>query len=169
MSVFFYFQFDVAFFFVETSTNKGVVNDQHQETKNSISMETVGSNSTEIIDSIDIKQEPDWDDQEEGVGVNDEDMPDSLQENEENNEDGLNSADEEEIDENNEMLNECDGNSIDVRVIRPKELGNQFENTCSRKGFFIFIARDLKRGIIQFSFYISKCKGIKYVFVWHLP
>lgn len=132
-------------------------------------METVGSNSAGIIDSIDIKQEPDWDDQEEGVGVNDEDMPDSLQENEENNEDGLNSADEEEIDENNEMLNECDGNSIDVRVIRPKELGNQFENTCSRKGFFIFTARDLKRGIIQFSFYFSKCKGIKYVFVWHLP
>lgn len=127
-------------------------------------METVGSNSAGIIDSIDIKQEPDWDDQEEGVGVNDEDMPDSLQENEENNEDGLNSADEEEIDENNEMLNECDGNSIDVRVIRPKELGNQFENTCSRKGFLIFIARDLKRGIIQFSFYYSKCKGIKYFF-----
>lgn len=128
-------------------------------------MKTVGSLSTEIIDSIVIKQEPDWDDQEEGVGVNDEDMPDSLQENEENNEDhGLNSADEEEIDENNEIPNECDGNSIDVRVIRPKELGNQFENTCSRKGFFIFIARDLKRGIIQFSFYYSKCKGIKYFF-----
>lgn len=99
-------------------------------------MKTVGSLSTEIIDSIVIKQEPDWDDQEEGVGVNDEDMPDSLQENEENNEDGLNSADEEEIDENNEIPNECDGNSIYVRVIRPKELCNQFENTCSRKGFF---------------------------------
>lgn len=126
------------FFFVETSTNKGVVNDQHQETKNSISMETVGSNSAGIIDSIDIKQEPDWDDQEEGVGVNDEDMPDSLQENEENNEDGLNSADEEEIDENNEMLNECDGNSIYVRVIRPKELGNQFENKCSSKGYYLY-------------------------------
>lgn len=138
MSLFFYFQFDVAFFLVETSTNKSVVNDQHQETKNSISMETVGSNSTEIIDSIVIKQEPDWDDQEEGVGVNDEDMPDSLQENEENNEDGLNSADEEEIDENNEMLNECDGNSIDVRVIRPKELGNQFENKCSSKGYYLY-------------------------------
>lgn len=96
-------------------------------------METVGSNSTEIIDSIVIKQEPDWDDQEEGVGVNDEDMPDSLQENEENNEDGLNSADEEEIDENNEIPNESDGNSIDVRVhvIRPKELGNQLKNMCS--------------------------------------
>lgn len=92
----------------ETSTNKGVVSDQHQETKNSISMKTVGSLSTEIIDSIVIKQEPDWDDQEEGVGVNDEDMPDSLQENEENNEDGLNSADEEEIDENNEIPNESD-------------------------------------------------------------
>lgn len=138
MSLFFYFQFDVAFFIVETSTNKGVVNDQHQETKNSISMETVGSNSAGIIDSIDIKQEPDWDDQEEGVGVNDEDMPDSLQENEENNEDGLNSADEEEIDENNEMLNECDGNSIYVRVIRPKELGNQFENKCSSKGYYLY-------------------------------
>lgn len=133
----FYFQFDVAFF-VETSTNKGVVSDQHQETKNSISMKTVGSLSTEIIDSIVIKQEPDWDDQEEGVGVNDEDMPDSLQENEENNEDGLNSADEEEIDENNEMLNECDGNSIYVRVIRPKELGNQFENKCSSKGYYLY-------------------------------
>lgn len=133
-------------------------------------MKTVCSLSTEIIDSIVIKQEPDWDDQEEGVGVNDEDMPDSLQENEENNEDGLNSADEEEIDENNEIPNECDGNSINVRVIRPKELGNQFENTCSRKGFFIFIAlRDLKRRIIQFSFYYSKCNGIKYFFVLHLP
>lgn len=138
MSLFFYFQFDVAFFLVETSTNKSVVNDQHQETKNSISMETVGSNSTEIIDSIVIKQEPDWDDQEEGVGVNDEDMPDSLQENEENNEDGLNSADEEEIDENNEIPNECDGNSINVRVIRPKELGNQFENKCSSKGYYLY-------------------------------
>lgn len=96
-------------------------------------MKTVGSLSTEIIDSIVIKQEPDWDDQEEGVGVNDEDMPDSLQENEENNEDGLNSADEEEIDENNEIPNESDGNSIDVRVhvIRPKELGNQLKNMCS--------------------------------------
>lgn len=101
-------------------------------------MKTVGSLSTEIIDSIVIKQEPDWDDQEEGVGVNDEDMPDSLQENEENNEDGLNSADEEEIDENNEIPNECDGNSIDVRVIRPKELGNQFENKCSSKGYYLY-------------------------------
>lgn len=141
----FYFQFDVAFF-VETSTNKGVVSDQHQETKNSISMKTVGSLSTEIIDSIVIKQEPDWDDQEEGVGVNDEDMPDSLQENEENNEDGLNSADEEEIDENNEIPNESDGNSIDVRVIRPKELGNQFENTCSRKGFFYLYCQRFEKG-----------------------
>lgn len=41
-------------------------------------MEIVGSNSIEIIDFIDIKQEFDWDDQEEGVGVNDEDMFDLL-------------------------------------------------------------------------------------------
>lgn len=71
------------------------------------------------------------------MGVNDEDMHDSLQENE-NNEDGLNSSDEEEIDENNEMLNESEGNSIYVRVIRPKELGNQFENTCCSKEFHLY-------------------------------
>lgn len=50
------------------------------------------------------------------MGVNDEDMHGSLQGYEENNEDGLNSSDEEEIDENNEMLNECEGNSIYVRI-----------------------------------------------------
>lgn len=104
------------FFFAETNTDNSDVNDQHQEAKNNITTETVDSPSTEVIDSIVIKQEPDWDDQEEGVGVNDEDMHGSLQGYEENNEDGLNSSDEEEIDENNEMLNECEGNSIYVRI-----------------------------------------------------
>lgn len=92
----------------ETNTDNSDVNDQHQEAKNNITTETVDSPSTEVIDSIVIKQEPDWDDQEEGVGVNDEDMHGSLQGYEENNEDGLNSSDEEEIDENNEMLNESE-------------------------------------------------------------
>lgn len=104
-------------FFAETSTDNSDENDQHQEAKNNITTETVDSPSTEVIDSIVIKQEPDdWDDQEEGVGVNDEDVHGSLQRYEENNEDGLNSSDEEEIDENNEMLNECEGNSIYVRI-----------------------------------------------------
>lgn len=103
-------------FFAETSTDNSDENDQHQEAKNNITTETVDSPSTEVIDSIVIKQEPDWDDQEEGVGVNDEDMHGSLQGYEENNEDGLNSSDEEEIDENNEMLNESKGNSIYVRI-----------------------------------------------------
>lgn len=103
-------------FFAERSTDNSDENDQHQEAKNNITTETVDSPSTEVIDSIVIKQEPDWDDQEEGVGVNDEDMHGSLQGYEENNEDGLNSSDEEEIDENNEMLNESEGNSIYVRI-----------------------------------------------------
>lgn len=103
-------------FFAERSTDNSDENDQHQEAKNNITTETVDSPSTEVIDSIVIKQEPDWDDQEEGVGVNDEDMHGSLQGYEENNEDGLNSSDEEEIDENNEMLNESKGNSIYVRI-----------------------------------------------------
>lgn len=104
------------FFFAETNTDNSDENDQHQEAKNNITTETVDSPSTEVIDSIVIKQEPDWDDQEEGVGVDDEDMHGSLQGYEENNEDGLNSSDEEEIDENNEMLNESEGNSIYVRI-----------------------------------------------------